>query len=254
MTLSSHQIRVLGALIEKEITTPDLYPLSLNSLQAACNQRSSRDPVLDLTEDEVRTALRQLEDRDLAGPARASLNAPTGRVSKFEHHARTALNLRRDEVAVLCLLLLRGPQTPGELRARADRLYSFDDLTAVNATLDRLAAASTTADSGVGTAPVRPLVVMLPRQPGARESRYRHLLGAESSPAEFATPAANAPSVAPQASATTSPDAAARVAHLEAAFAALERRVLTLEAHLRGSDPAGNPAPSSEQTTPDSGL
>ena len=226
--LSPQQIRVLGALIEKEITTPDLYPLSLNSLQAACNQRSSRDPVLDLTEDDVRTALHRLEDAGLAAPARGSLNAPLGRVSKFEHHARTALNLRRDEIAVLCLLLLRGPQTPGELRARADRLHTFDDLAALTATLDRLAAPNT----DTSTAP-RPLVAILPRQPGARESRYRHLLSPQPDPALATTPSA---SPAPHPS-THTPD-------LEARLAALEQRVLALERHLE---------PHSQPPTPTAG-
>ena len=131
MKLDRIQIRVLGALMEKEITTPEAYPLSLNALISACNQRSSRDPVLELTEEEVRQAVHWLEEVDLVRPMRDS------RVPKYEHLARTVLNLRRDETAVLCLLLLRGPQTPGELRSRADRLYQFEDLAAVQATLER---------------------------------------------------------------------------------------------------------------------
>ncbi len=170
MTLDSVQLRVLGALIEKEIVTPETYPLSLNALIAACNQRSSRDPVMELTEEEVRQALHALEDMGLTSVVRDS------RVAKYEHRIRTVLNLRRDETAVICLLLLRGPQTPGELRSRADRLYSFDDLEAVQSTLERLARV---AAAGEGTAVGRdsPLVVMLPRQPGSREARYAHLLG-----------------------------------------------------------------------------
>jgi uncharacterized protein len=170
MKLDWVQIRVLGALIEKEITTPEAYPLSMNALLSACNQRSSRDPVLELTEEEIRQALHWLEEVDLVRPIR------DGRVPKYEHLARTALNLRRDETAVICLLLLRGPQTPGELRARADRLFSFDDLEAVQSTLDRLASRPPVEDGD----PMRasgPLVVMLARQPGSRESRYAHLLG-----------------------------------------------------------------------------
>ncbi|HWZ53040.1 MAG TPA: YceH family protein, partial [Granulicella sp.] len=122
MTLDPVQLRVLGSLIEKEIATPENYPLSLNSLISACNQRSSRDPVLDLTEDQVRQALHALEEMGIVTPVRDA------RVPKYEHRLRTILNLRRDEIAILCLLLLRGPQTPGELRARADRLYSFDGI------------------------------------------------------------------------------------------------------------------------------
>ena len=169
MTLDPLQLRVLGALIEKEIATPENYPLSLNSLVNACNQKSSRDPVLTLTEEEVRRALHSLEDLALVAPVH------DGRVPKYEHRIRTVLNLRRDETAALCLLMLRGPQTPGEIRSRADRLYTFDDLAAVQATLDRLAARNNGEEDPAKTGP---LTVQLPRQPGSRESRYAHLLGA----------------------------------------------------------------------------
>jgi uncharacterized protein YceH (UPF0502 family) len=174
MTLDPIQLRVLGALIEKEITTPENYPLSLNALIAASNQRSSRDPVLDLTEDDVRQALHSLEDLDIVASVRDA------RVPKYEHRIRTVLNLRRDETALLCLLLLRGPQTPGELRARADRMFPFDDIAAVQSTLERLASRGSSAASDTGSTssgePATPLVVMLPRQPGSRESRYAHLM------------------------------------------------------------------------------
>ncbi len=165
MTLDSLQLRVLGSLIEKEIATPENYPLSLNALVNACNQRSSRDPVMDLTEDQVRQTVHSLEELHLVAPVRDS------RVPKYEHRARTVWSLRRDETAVLCLLMLRGPQTPGELRSRSDRLFSFEDLAAVQATLDRLAARSE-ADGGTG-----PLTTVLARQPGSRESRFCHLIG-----------------------------------------------------------------------------
>jgi uncharacterized protein len=168
MRLDPIQLRVLGSLIEKEITTPENYPLSLNALVNACNQRSSRDPVLDLTEEEVRQALHSLEDLALVTPVRDA------RVPKYEHRIRTVLNLRRDETAVLCLLMLRGPQTPGELRSRADRLYTFDELSAVQSTLERLA---TRPALDAGSNETGPLTVMLPRQPGSREARYAHLLG-----------------------------------------------------------------------------
>ncbi len=107
MTLDAVSVRVLGCLIEKEIVTPENYPLSLNALMGACNQKSSREPVMDVGEEEVRQALHTLEDLDLVAVVRDS------RVAKYEHRARTVLNLRRDETAVLCLLLLRGPQTAG---------------------------------------------------------------------------------------------------------------------------------------------
>lgn len=171
MTLDTIQLRVVGALIEKEITTPENYPLSLNSLISACNQRSSRDPVLDLTEDEVRQAVHSLEDMEIVSPVRDS------RVPKYEHRIRTVLNLRRDETAILCLLLLRGPQTPGELRGRADRMYSFDDVASVQSTLERLANRGSTAASESNGIWNMALATQLPRQPGSRESRYGHLLG-----------------------------------------------------------------------------
>jgi uncharacterized protein YceH (UPF0502 family) len=160
MNLSPDSLRVLGSLMEKEMVTPDAYPLSLNALVAAANQRSSRDPVTDYTEDEVRTALRKLEEKELVAPVRDSIRVP-----KFEHRIRTVLNLRRDETAVICLLLLRGPQTPGELRSRSDRMFPFDDLAQTQATLERLAARD------------QPLVAALPRLPGSREQRWAHLLG-----------------------------------------------------------------------------
>jgi uncharacterized protein YceH (UPF0502 family) len=223
MTLDPIQIRVLGALIEKEIVTPETYPLSLNALLAACNQRSSRDPVLDLTEDEVRQALHTLEDMGLTAVVRDS------RVAKYEHKIRTVLNLRRDETAVMCLLFLRGPQTPGELRARADRLYSFDGLEGVESTLARL-----TAPAGDEAAAMRPLATVLPRQPGSREARYAHLLGG---PVDVSVLAAGAGRLRSQEGATDG-TLAARVAELEAEVAALRETVARIEAALAGGSPA----------------
>ena len=219
MHLAQNEIRVLGALMEKEITTPEYYPLSLNALQAACNQRSSREPVLNLTEEEIRQALHALEDRSLVNPTRDS------RVPKYEHRARTVLNLRRDETAILCLLFLRGPQTPGELRSRADRLHTFDDLAAVNATLERLAnrPASSAPQAPETTGP---LTVMLPRQPGARESRYAHLLGG---PVDSALPPSR--DLYGVAASSSGPLAAlqAELAALRASLSAVEQRVALLE-------------------------
>jgi hypothetical protein len=159
LTLNVAEVRVLGALIEKGITTPEYYPLSLNALVNACNQKSSREPVMELSEADVRTALFDMEQ---LGLVRVLSDA---RVSKFEHLAYGKLSLGRPEIAILGLLLLRGPQTPAELRARAERMYTFDDTGAVTAVLDRLAARE------------EPLVAQLGRQPGARESRWAHLLG-----------------------------------------------------------------------------
>ncbi len=239
MHLSPNEVRVLGALIEKEITTPEYYPLSLNALQNAANQRSSRDPVLDLTEADVREALYALEDRGLVTPTRDS------RVPKFEHRARTVLNLRRDETAILCLLLLRGPQTPGELRSRSDRLHTFDDLASVTATLDRLASRPLRADPDAPLTPdaTGPLAVLLPRQPGSREARYAHLLGDPSSvpaqpAAHFADPTAPA--------GDTISALHADLLALRSTVASLETRIASLEA--LNASPNERPAPSHSET------
>ena len=159
MTLSPESARVLGSLIEKEITTPENYPLSLNALINACNQKSNRDPEMKLDEDTVRVALRNLSDKGLAHSAGSE-----GRVPKFEHDVYNAMNLGRREIAILCELLLRGPQTPGELRGRAERMYKFESIDDVHATLQRLMERDPA------------LVVVLPRQPGTKEARYAHTL------------------------------------------------------------------------------
>jgi uncharacterized protein len=161
--LSDVETRVLGSLVEKELTTPEYYPLSLNALVNACNQKSNRDPVMSLEEAEVREALRTLDKKGLAGPADNMLS----RVSKYEHRLQEAYNFTRHEIAVLSELLLRGPQTPGELRSRADRMHKFDDLGIVHSTLHKL----------MNREP--PLVKVLPRQPGTKEVRYAHLMSGD---------------------------------------------------------------------------
>lgn len=224
MVLDSIQIRVLGSLTEKEITTPEGYPLSLNALVNACNQRSSRDPVLELSEDEVRQALHSLEDDNLVSTLHDS------RVPKYEHRIRTVLNLRRDETAVLCLLMLRGPQTPGELRSRSERLYAFDDIASVQATLDRLASRELLAESAE-TSPnsTGPLVTMLPRQPGSRESRHAHLLSGTPEPVSLQPhPASSVHSeISPQADRISRLES--ELASLAATLTALQTRVASLE-------------------------
>ena len=234
MTLDAIQIRVLGALIEKEIATPEGYPLSLNSLLLACNQRSSREPVMELTEDAVRQALHTLEDAELTAVVRDS------RVAKYEHRIRTVLNLRRDETAVLCLLFLRGPQTPGELRSRADRLYSFDGLEAVESTLERLAGRQADSAGELGARSTGPLVVMLARQPGSRESRYAHLLGG---PVEAGlrepSPVRHRPGGDSEATPEPVPGVAARLAELEAQVAALRAALAAIEQRLAGTEKPG---------------
>ena len=175
VVLTAVEARVLGALVEKEITTPDYYPLSLNALVNACNQRSNREPVMSVGEDEVRQALNALQDMQLAGHARSS----DGRVAKYEHWLGEAYNFSRAEVALLCVLLLRGPQTPGELRGRTERLHRFDEISDVLGGLQKLMDREPS------------LAAILPRQPGTKESRYAHLL---SGPVEsVAMPAAEVP-------------------------------------------------------------
>src|SRR3954468_7288536 len=134
LQLSPVEARVVGALMEKESTTPDYYPLSLNALINACNQKSNREPVMDLDENTVRDALLSLQDKRLAGPA----SGADSRVTKYEHRLET-FNFSRREAAVLCVLLLRGPQTPGELRGRTERMYRFEDLEQVLSALHQLA-------------------------------------------------------------------------------------------------------------------
>src|SRR6202041_2949158 len=147
--LSEIETRVLGSLIEKDITTPDYYPLSLNALVNACNQKNNREPVMTLAEETVRTALAMLQEKRLAGPA----GGADSRVTKYEHRLQEGFNFHRHEIALICVLLLRGPQTPGELRTRTERLYAFDDLNAVHSALNLL----------MNRQP--PLVKLLARQP-----------------------------------------------------------------------------------------
>ena len=158
---------MLGALTEKDITTPDYYPLSLNALVNACNQKNNRDPVMSVDEDAVRQGLSSLQEKRLAGPA----GGADSRVTKYEHRLQEVFNFDRREIAIICVLLLRGPQTPGELRGRADRMYHFETLEDVQSTLQRL----------MDREP--PLVAALARQPGTKESRYMHLFSGEPSEA-----------------------------------------------------------------------
>jgi uncharacterized protein YceH (UPF0502 family) len=166
LNLNEIEARILGSLIEKDITTPDYYPLSLNALVNACNQKNNRDPVMTLNEDSVRQALSSLQERRLAGPA----GGADSRVTKYEHRLQEVFNFDRREIAIICVLLLRGPQTPGELRGRTERMYKFEALEDVEATLKRLMEREP------------PLAAVLPRQPGTKEARYMHLFSGESPP------------------------------------------------------------------------
>jgi uncharacterized protein YceH (UPF0502 family) len=209
--LTAAQARVLGALVEKEVTTPEYYPLSLNALINACNQRSNREPVMDLDEEAVRLALHGLEDRRLAGRARGA----EGRVTKYEHWLGEAFNFSRAETALICLLLLRGPQTPGELRGRAERMHRFEEIGDVLAGVQKL----------MEREPA--LVAVLPRQPGTKEARYAHLLSGAVAAAESAFAQREA---GPYAGGRAEPDAGQpeRIAQLEAEVAELRQEMSVL--------------------------
>jgi len=166
LELNPIEVRVLGSLIEKDITTPDYYPLSLNALVNACNQKNNREPVLTLDENSVRDALSSLQERHMAGPA----GGADSRVTKYEHRLQEVFNFDRREIALVCVLLLRGPQTPGELRGRSERMYRFETLDEVQSALQKL----------MDRQP--PLAAVLARQPGTKESRYTHLFSGDYTP------------------------------------------------------------------------
>ena len=202
--LTDIETRILGSLVEKDITTPDYYPLSLNALVNACNQKNNRDPVMTFEEQSVRDALATLQEKRLAGPA----SGADSRVTKYEHRLQEVFNFDRREIAVLCILLLRGPQTPGELRSRTERMYHFEALDDVVATLDRLAQRDPA------------LVAVLPRQPGTKESRYTHLFSGHPPAHEAERPSAG------QAGAVAG---ANRLEKLEEEVSALRRDVADLQ-------------------------
>ncbi|EGQ9578168.1 hypothetical protein VCSRO70_0596 [Vibrio cholerae] len=205
--LSPLEARVIGCLIEKEVTTPDHYPLTLNSLTTACNQKSNREPVLNLSEAEVQDTVEGLIARRLVSDE-SSFNS---RTSKYQHRFCNTefgdLKLNQQELGLICCLLLRGAQTPGELRTRTNRLCTFTDVKEAEAVLERLA----NRDSGA-------LVVKLPREPGKRESRYHHLFCGEVDMAAFATSSDN------------DANASSQYAELEQEVAALREEVAELRA------------------------
>ena len=204
LVISTVAARVLGSLVEKEITTPEYYPLSLNALANACNQKNNREPVMNLDEDQIRQALHQLEDDGLAGAARGI----DSRVAKYEHRMQEVFNFTRGEIAVVCVLLLRGPQTPGELRGRGERMHRFEELSDVQSTLQRLMQREP------------PLVKVLPRQPGTKEARYAHLFSGE--PAEWVG----------NSEVAEASGAGSSVAQMEAEIAALREEVAELRAQV----------------------
>ena len=215
LQLSEIEARVLGALVEKEITTPEYYPLSLNALLHACNQKSNREPTMMLEEVAVRQALRSLSEQALVRSASGD-----SRVAKFEHRLNELYNFHRHEIAVLCVLLLRGPQTPGELRTRCERLYAFEDLDAVHAALNLLMRREP------------PMAKVLPRLPGTKESRYMHLLCGDALPADSQTASSGMGSemaeVAGPAARPLSSVDGERIKELEAEVSELRRELETL--------------------------
>ncbi len=213
--LTPVEARVLGCLVEKETSTPEYYPLSLNALVNACNQKNNRDPVVQFGEDEVVRSLHALEDEGLAGPARGT----ESRVTKYEHHVQEVFNFTRGENAVMCELLLRGPQTPGELRNRTERLFRFDEVPDVLSVLQRL----------MEREPA--LVAVLPRQSGAREVRYIHLLSGEPEPGAAGP---RSPREAGWEAAEGGPEIGipARVSQLESEVARLRHELATLRDRL----------------------
>ena len=209
LQLNEVEVRVLGSLVEKDITTPDYYPLSLNALVNACNQKNNRDPVMALEEEPVRQALASLQEKRMAGPA----GGADSRVTKYEHRFQEVFNFDRREIAVICVLLLRGAQTPGELRGRADRMYRFEALDDVQSTLQRL----------MDRQP--PLVTVLSRQPGTKESRYMHLFSGQpvdTGPAPVAVRTAD----------STDHGWIARVAGLESEVSSLRKEISDLRQEL----------------------
>jgi uncharacterized protein len=209
IVLTEIEARVLGCLVEKEITTPEYYPLSLNALLHACNQKSNRDPAMNLDESQVRQALRSLNDQMLARSASGD-----SRVAKYEHRLADVFNFTRPETAVLCELLLRGPQTPGELRSRAERMHPFEDLSVVHSTLKHLMEREP------------PLVKLLPRQAGNKEARYAHLLSGDVEVSESAT--ASVREVEPSKSAGETE----RITQLESEIAGLQKEIEDLKAQF----------------------
>jgi uncharacterized protein YceH (UPF0502 family) len=214
--LGPEQIRVLGCLLEKQRTTPDVYPLSLNALRLACNQSTNRDPVVEYDESTLRDALHRLERRGLVRLASAG-----SRTAKYRHLLAEALPMDDAEQAVMCVLMLRGPQTPGELKQRTERMYTFAELAGVQAKLEQL----------IG----RGLAVRLERRPGHKEERYAQLLGEEApsaSPASVVTSASAG--VAPSAPAAGAAQPARAYEPSAAEHGGLLERVARLEREVAG--------------------
>ena len=216
--LTAEEIRVLGCLIEKERTTPDQYPLTVNSLRLACNQSTNRDPVVDYDDTTVRQALQQLKERGWARTTSASMN---DRVPKYKQLLGEALQLTVPQISILAVLMLRGPQTPGELKQRTERLSAFPDIAAVHVELDDLIQQG--------------LVENLGRRPGQKEDRYRHLFDGRNELPSVA--AANGDTGEPAAAAApATPAEPDRLAAIEAELAEIKRELAELRSRLAGDD------------------
>ncbi len=206
--LNEYELRVVGALVEKSIATPDYYPMTLNALVNACNQKNHRDPVVGYDEATVVRALDSLREKKLA----YTFHGSDSRVPKYGHLFAKAYELNEAENAVMTVLVLRGPQTPGELRSRTAHLHNFDNLPEVETTLNDLSLRS------------EPLVVKLPRQPNSRESRFAHLLGGDINIEELAAAAEKSES-----SASSSRGGNERIAKLEEEVSTLRQKLADLE-------------------------
>jgi uncharacterized protein YceH (UPF0502 family) len=204
-SLDAEEVRVLGSLLEKEVTTPEYYPLSLNALLNACNQKSNRDPVVHFDEDTIERVVYTLRDKGLL----LNITGAGSRVPKYGHRLSEKLNLGRRELAILCELMVRGPQTLGELRTRAERMHHFDDLAEVESILDRMPE----------------LVTKLGRRPGEKEARYAHLLSG---------PAAAIASAQDQAEESAAPPRSDRLTLLEAEVAQLRSELEDLKQQFAG--------------------
>jgi hypothetical protein len=216
--LSPEEIRVLGSLFEKENTTPDYYPLTLNALLAACNQKSSRDPVVCYSESQAQSALDGLREKGLS---RVITSSEGGRVPRYRHVFTDAFSLNQPQAAALCVLMLRGPQTAGEIRGRTNRIYDYASLAEVQETVDEL----------VHRIP-RALVVQLARQAGTKEPRYAHLLGGPVDAETVAHPRAEA--AAPASAPAADDETRDRIGKLESEVEGLRAEVEELKQALEG--------------------
>jgi uncharacterized protein YceH (UPF0502 family) len=199
--LDPHEVRVLGSLMEKQLSTPEYYPLTLNALVAACNQKSNREPVMELSDADAQRALDRLQDEKMVWKVMG------GRAVRYDHNLDSVWHLKRPEKALLTLLFLRGPQTSGEMRGRSDRLHQFESISAVDDTLRDMASHS------------EPLVRQLPRRPGQKEERWAHTVGGEVVEVAVEAPPASEP-------------VSARVSRLEERVAELEQALRTLREKL----------------------